>query len=77
VSEDILLKLSLDVKTGIMEMSMVDNTTAGSTANRVLYPLAMGISVVLEKAPSLLYAAGTELYDADDAYIAMDSDTKH
>lgn len=56
---------------------MVDNTTAGSTANRVLYPLAMGISVVLEKAPSLLYAAGTELYDADDAYIAMDSDTKH
>ena len=77
MSEDILLKLSLDVKTGIMERSMVDNTREGSTANRVLYPLAMGISVVLEKAPSLLYDAGTELYDTDDTYIVMDSDTKH
>ncbi|MBT4795409.1 MAG: hypothetical protein HON83_03160 [Candidatus Marinimicrobia bacterium] len=56
---------------------MVDNTREGSTANRVLYPLAMGISVVLEKAPSLLYDAGTELYDTDDTYIVMDSDTKH
>ena len=74
--EEILLKLSLAKGSNIMELAIIDNTVEGSNANKLLYPLAVGISVVLEEDPSFLYEAGTELYDGD-IYLDMGSTTKH
>jgi len=74
--EEMLLVLSLDKERDIMELSIVDNTVKGGRANQLLYPLAMGISVILEEDPSLLYEAGTELYNGD-VYVDMKSNTQH
>ena len=45
-------------------------------ANQLLYPLAMGMSVILEEEPDLLYEAGTELHDGEK-YVKVKSDTMH
>ncbi len=74
--EEMLLVLSLDKERDIMELSVVDTTVKGGRANQLLYPLAMGISVILEEDPSLLYEAGTELYNGD-VYVDMESNTQH
>jgi hypothetical protein len=76
VSEEILLKLSLVEDSGMMELAIIDNTIKGSVANQLLYPLAIGISVILEDDPNFLYDAGTELYH-NEVYINMDDSTKH
>jgi len=75
-TEDILLKLSLDNDTDMMELTIINNTVEGSRADNLLSPFAMGISVILEDEPSLLYQAGTELYDGD-VYVDMKSTTQH
>jgi hypothetical protein len=41
----------------------------------LLSPLALGISVIMEEDPDILYTAGTELYDGE--YIDMDNTTYH
>jgi len=74
--EDILLRLTLDKRTGIMELAIIDNTIKDSMANQLLYPLAMGMSVILEEEPDLLYEAGTELHDGEK-YVKVKSDTMH
>lgn len=76
MDEEILLKLSIDIGSGMMELSIINNTIKGSKSNQLLYPLAMGISVLLEEDPNLLYEAGTELYNGDK-YIDMESNTHH
>lgn len=76
MDEEILLKLSIDIGSGMMELSIINNTIKGSKSNQLLYPLAMGISVLLEEDPNLLYEAGTELYNGDE-YIDMESNTHH
>lgn len=68
--------MSLDNERDIMELAIVDETEKGGRANQLLYPLAMGISVILEEDPSLLYEAGTELYNGD-VYVDMESNTHH
>ncbi len=76
MSESIILKLSLESDTDIMELSIIDETIEGSRAHQLLYPLAVGIGVILEDDPGLLYDAGTELYN-NDAYVEMESNTQH
>mgnify|MGYP006865173797 CR=1 FL=1 len=74
--EEILLTLSITEGSNVMELAIIDNTTKGSKAHKLLYPLAVGISVILEEDPSFLYEAGTELYNGD-VYLDMESTTKH
>jgi len=74
--ENILLKLSFVEESGVMELSVVNNTVEGSKAYQLLYPLAVGIGIILEDDPDLLYEAGTELYDGA-TYIHTDTDTMH
>lgn len=59
-----------------MELVIIDKTIKDSMANQLLYPLAMGMSIILEEDPDLLYEAGTELHDGEK-YVKVSSNTKH
>jgi hypothetical protein len=71
----VCLKLAIDSNGRAMTLEIIDNTDKNSLASQLLSPLALGISVIMEEDPDILYTAGTELYDGE--YIDMDDATKH
>jgi|LWDU01.1.fsa_nt_gi hypothetical protein len=71
----VCLKLAIDSDGRVMTLEIIDNTDKNSLASQLLGPLALGISVIMEEDPDILYTAGTELYDGE--YIDMDDATRH
>ena len=71
----VCLKLAIDSEGKVMTLEIIDNTDKNSLASQLLSPLALGISVIMEEDPDILYNAGTKLYDGE--YIDMDDATRH
>jgi hypothetical protein len=71
----VCLKLAIDSDGKVMTLEIIDNTEKDSVASHLLSPLALGISVIMEEDPDILYTAGTELYYGE--YIDIDNTTYH